>query len=265
MITYQEGPLTVFQSALYQTNSSVIETPDAVILCDPTWLSEEIETIQTFLASRMKEKPLYLIFTHNDFDHILGAGAFPEAITIATKEFIDAPEKEAVMRQIKEFDQQYYVRRNYVMEYPDIKIVVENDEQKLVIGSTTLTFYKAPGHTKDGLFTVIEPQKIFLAGDYLSDVEFPFIGSGYREYEQTLKKAARITKTHAIQILIPGHGSVATASSEINNRLFSSTDYLNRLEKDNGELEKELKKTYRFYEGMKNIHEENLKQAQKER
>src|SRR5699024_2409254 len=110
----------------------------------------------------------------------------------ASKELSENPHNEAVMEEIKQFDQEYYLQRYYQLVYPEVDFEIAEDGQKLDWDAFSLTFYKSPGHTNDGIFTVIEPHGIFLAGDYLSDVEFPFIDSSYSDYVQTLEKAAAI-------------------------------------------------------------------------
>ena len=132
------------------------------------------------------------------------------------------------------------------------------------LGDLSLTFYKAPGHTNDSLFTIIEPYGIFLTGDYLSDVEFPFI-SNYKDYVKTIDKAEYIMKKYDIKYHVPGHGSSTNQKQEVLNRIDFSKYYLQQLLNDNGELENECGKKFRFFEGMKSIHCENKKVAKKEK
>lgn len=259
MLHFKEGSLTVFQSSLYKTTSAVVETRDAVILSDPTWLPEEIEAIRNFITRQIGNRKLYVIYTHSDFDHIIGSGAFPEAMVIASEEFQNNSEKEQVLKDILAFDQAYYIDRPYDVAYPAVDKAIKKDGEKLVLNETTLTFYKAPGHTEDGLFTVIEPDGIFLSGDYLSDVEFPFITSSYDDYVDTVDKAALILQHHDIKVHVPGHGTVTTEKEEVQKRINDSKNYLKRLKEQDSKLEQELKENYRFFEGMKNSHAENIR------
>ena len=262
MIQFKNDFLTVFESALYKTTTAVIETSDAVIMTDPNWLAVEVEAIRQYVNERLGDKQLYIIYTHSDFDHIIGSGAFPNATVIASKELVDLPYKQEIMQKIKSFDDRYYVRRNYTPEYPSVDLIISQDGQTLELGSITLTFYQAPGHTGDGIFTVIEPYGIFLSGDYLSDVEFPFIFSSYKDYVETVGKAQHILQVHHITIHIPGHGNTTQDQHEIQKRIDQSAYYLKELPHDEGDLEQYLSKTYSFYEGMKSIHIDNKKLAQ---
>lgn len=54
--------------------------------------------------------------------------------------------------------------RNYPILFPELDIVIQEDGQQFHFGETTLTFYLAPGHTADGLMTVVEPLGILIAG-----------------------------------------------------------------------------------------------------
>lgn len=259
MIQFNKNNLTVFQSALYRTTTAVIQAEDVVIMTDPNWLPDEIEEIRNFVRKIIGDRQLYMIYTHSDFDHVIGAGAFPEAKVIASKQFADNPNKEAVIEQIDRFDQGCYLQRDYQPIYPPVDLIIERDGQKLALGSLTLTFYLAPGHTNDSLFAIVEPDGLFLSGDYLSDVEFPFVSSSYRDYVKTMKKAENILQNYQLTTHIPGHGSVTQNWEEINHRLEASKYYLAKLPDDNAELENYLMKEYTFYEGMKSMHGENKK------
>jgi len=261
MLHFQENNLTVFQSSLYKTTSAVVQSEEAIIMTDPTWLPGEIEEIQSYIQEHLGEKQLYIIYTHSDFDHVIGSGAFQEATVIASEAFQNNPKKEEVLKEINAFDQEYYIERNYVPHYPTVDKVILEDGEKLELGDITLTFYKAPGHTNDGLFTVIEPCGILLSGDYLSDVEFPFITSGYHDYIDTIDKASLIMQRHDVNIHVPGHGAVTNQKQEIMDRINFSKQYLTRLLTDSAELEKECRNRFRFFEGMKSSHDENVKKA----
>jgi glyoxylase-like metal-dependent hydrolase (beta-lactamase superfamily II) len=259
IIQFSNDHITVFQSSLYMTTTAIIQTDTAVIMTDPNWLPNEIAVIKNYINENIGNKQLYIIYTHSDFDHIIGSGAFPEAKVIASKPFDDQPNKEKIVRQIKRFDQAYYLSRDYNPEYPAVDIIVEEDGQELVLESLTMTFYKAPGHTHDSLFTVVEPYGIFLSGDYLSDIEFPFIFSNYHDYVNTINKAENILRDHQITTHVPGHGSTTCDQKEIQRRLNCSKYYLQQLSHDHAALEIYLNNEYKFFEGMKSIHLDNQK------
>ncbi|MZQ87135.1 MBL fold metallo-hydrolase [Paenibacillus sp. 5J-6] len=229
MIQFQNEAVIVYQSALFQTTSTVIQTKEMIILVDPNWLPNEIETIQNYVLSLKGEREIYLLFTHGDFDHIIGYQAFPGAKTIGSLGLHNHPKKDEKLKLIRDFDNENYVIRNYPIVFPELDIVIQEDGQQFHLGETTLTFYLAPGHTADGLMTVVEPLGILIAGDYLSDFELPFIYDSAKAYGDTLDKSSLILEKHNIQLLIPGHGIATWDQNEMKRRVDLAADYLKRL------------------------------------
>lgn len=261
MLRFQKDNLTVFQSALYKTTTAIIDTKQAMIMTDPNTLPGEVDEIKEFIDERIGERKLYIIYTHSDFDHVIGAGAFPEAFVIASRAFHQEKHKRKSIKDMYVFDEKYYIERNYTHCYPTVDRLIAMDGDKLKLGEVTLTFYLAPGHTDDGLYTVIEPYGIFLSGDYLSDVEIPFINSSYREYVKTMDKTETLMKDFSIQYHIPGHGNVTDSIGEVMGRLEFSKYYLKHLRLDSKKLESECRNRFPFFEGMRESHLENLQQA----
>ncbi len=261
MMIFQRDPLTVFQSALFQTNSAVVEGQDFVLVVDPTWLPQEVEEIAAFVRAVRAGRPLYLLFTHSDFDHILGYGAFPGATTIASREFTASPNPQRSVDAVLAWDSEYYIQRPYPIVYPEISIAADHDGQTLAFGTSSLTFYKAPGHNPDGLLTVMEPQGVLLAGDYFSDIEFPYIYQSSTAYEATLGKLDHILEQHSVGILVPGHGLPAADHQEMRQRQRLSFDYIHALRRhlaasDQPAIDKMLD-DYAFPLGMKSFHDGN--------
>ncbi|MBD0383815.1 MBL fold metallo-hydrolase [Paenibacillus sedimenti] len=229
MIQFRNEHMTVFQSALFQTTSTVIQTKDMVLIVDPNWLPGEIERIVNYVNEIKGDRPLYLLFTHGDFDHIIGYKAFPGAITIGSKGLSEHPQKERKLSLIRNFDAEHYIQRGYPVQFPDLDVMVSEDAQQLKVGETALTFYLAPGHTEDGLFTVVEPMGVLIAGDYLSDFELPFIYHSAQAYKQTLHTAQQIMERHSVVLLVPGHGQTATNREEMQRRLDLASRHLEKL------------------------------------
>ncbi|WP_107942621.1 MBL fold metallo-hydrolase [Metasolibacillus fluoroglycofenilyticus] len=267
MIHFQNEQLTIYMSQLFKTTSTVIETEDCIVLVDPNWLPQEIETIQAHIAKIQGDRPLYILFTHSDWDHIIGYGAFPEAIVIASETFQKRSDKEQIIEQIRTFDDGYYIDRAYSVSYPKVDIVIRHDAQTLIIGKTKLTFYLANGHTNDGLFIVVEPQGIWIAGDYLSDVEFPYIYDNSYAYEETLKKVDVILQQHEIRFLIPGHGNMTTEMEEIKKRQRDATTYIKELRRciAQGEDSAHLIANYAYPRNMREFHKGNIRLMEEEK
>ncbi len=227
-VIYQDNNVRVLQSALFQTNSTVIETNDMILVIDPNWLPIEIAQIRHHTEGLVKktQKPVWLLFTHSDYDHIIGYHAFTDiaAGVIASRAFVENLGQVAILEQIKQFDDEYYIKRPYEIAYPSVTYVVEEEEQVLKIGETELTFFHATGHNPDGIFTIVN--NVFIAGDYLCDVEFPYIYHSSWAYQDTLNKIESILQKFDIQLFISGHGNPTTEQSEILRRKEEALEYL---------------------------------------
>lgn len=268
MIQFKNENCCVFESALFKTTSTVLWTDDLVLVVDPTWLPHEVNEIRQFTDAIKENRPVYLLFTHSDYDHVLGFGAFPDAKVFASKAFVENPDKAAVLNQIRNFDHEYYIDRPYQVVYPEVDEIVTESGQEFLLGKTKLAFYLAPGHNPDGIFALVRPLGIWIVGDYLSNVEFPYIYHSYQGYNQTLAECKRIVEMEKPDLLIPGHGSVTTSKEEMNNRIRASQHYLDLLKESvkENELfpEEALWERYNYPLGMKSFHDNNLKLIKRE-
>jgi len=102
MIQAKMQGVTVYESTLMKTTSTLIETPDCLIVVDPGWLPEEIAMIRRDVEIVRRDRPLYVVYTHAHFDHIIGAYAFRDAITIASKSFVESDHEHA-LREVRSF------------------------------------------------------------------------------------------------------------------------------------------------------------------
>lgn len=269
MIVYQEEQLVIFQSALYQTNTTLFIAEEFLLLVDPNWLATEVQYIKTYVSENYRGKPIYLLFTHSDYDHIIAYRAFPGAKVIASERFQHRTDKDRILKEIHAFDQQHYIKRDYPIEYPEVDIIIDYDGMQVEIKGEKLNFYLAPGHTDDGIFTVVESKGLFIAGDYLSDLEFPFIYYDSAAYEKTLDAAAHILQKYPIRILVPGHGTyLKDQNGEIWNRLERDKAYIQKLRSSIQENvtfpEEEFLMQFPFSDGLRDQHSKNKKHMEKE-
>lgn len=222
-IIFRDPNITVFQSALFQTNSTVVKTDDCVLVVDPAWLPEEVMNIRRFVDSIRGQLPVFLVFTHSDFDHIIGYKAFEAEKIFLSANMAKLENKEEILAQCIEFDEKYYITRPYPIEFPVGDFLVYRDGVHYRHGQTRIAFYLAPGHTEDSMMVVVWQLGLCVAGDYLCDVEFPFIYHSSVEYEKSLEKLTFIHDKNWFTRLIPGHGSPALT---INDWLHRRTEAL---------------------------------------
>ena len=100
-----------------------------------------------------------------------------------------------------------------------------------------------------------------IAGDYLSDIEFPYIYESSTTYEETLTKLDGILERHTIRVLVPGHGEVTTDIGEMRKRQRRSFEYIHTLRghiaQDNQAAIDAMLESCKFPEGMKSFHAGN--------
>lgn len=267
-IQYRNEQLIIFESALYRTTSTLLVGDDYLLLIDPTWLPNELKEIQEYSELEASGKKKLLLFTHSDYDHIIGCKLFDKYQKIASKNFVDNPEKDKIIAQIKTFDDQYYIERSYEISYPQIDIPIEKNEHQINFEKETYVFYQAPGHNRDGLITFNETKGILIVGDYLSNIEFPYIYHSLEAYRSTLNLLKELIDSQKVRLLISGHGDHTTDLHEMKRRVQDSKNYLDALEfavKNNTEFDlSTLFPRYQFPEIMKQFHQANLALVKKE-
>jgi hydroxyacylglutathione hydrolase len=218
--------MVIFQSTLYQTNSTVIMTDDVVMVVDPAYFPHEVIEIRDFVESVKGKRPVFLVFTHSDFDHIVGAGAFKADKIFASQAFAESTKKEQIIEQIHTYDHQYYITRNHPVTYPEADFAVLRDSVQYRVGQTRLTFYLTPGHTEDSMMLVVWQLGLCIAGDYLCSLEFPFIEHSSVEYLKTLEKLPLIHDHNWFTRLVPGHGEPSIGMSDWLRRRTEALAYI---------------------------------------
>ncbi len=226
-IQYSDDHITVFESALYRTTSTLVAIHETLLIVDPNWLPEEIKCIKDYIERHYKSHKQYLLFTHSDYDHIIGYGVFPDAEVIASDAFAQNKDKDKILNQITIFDNTYYIERTYPIVYPEVHHLISHDETTLNIGVFEMVFYLAPGHCTDAMFIIIPTIGCWIAGDYLSNIEIPLIDHDFLSYQTTLNKAAQIFEKYPVHKLITGHGDIALNRQEIQTRINNDIQYLN--------------------------------------
>jgi hydroxyacylglutathione hydrolase len=267
-IQYETEGLVIFESALFRTTSTLIYTQEYLLLIDPNWLPIEIDFIADFTDKHGKNKKRFLLFTHSDYDHIIGYGKFKDFETIASQNFLINPDQADILNQINHFDDENYIKRNYKIEFPRIDKPIHGGHEGLIINTDTYQFYQAKGHNRDGLITFNNTRGILIVGDYLSNIEFPYIYESLSEYKKTLATLEEIINTQSVNLLITGHGDFTNSQDEMALRIKESKQYLTELENailNNVEFDfRNLFKRYEFSGIMMRFHEGNVKVVSKE-
>lgn len=244
---------TVYESALMRTTSTLIDTTDCLILIDPTWLPEEIASIRRDIELRRENKQLYVIYTHQHFDHIIGAYAFPDAITIASQAFVDSDMTDQ-LDEIRKFYEQNYINRP--IRKPKIDISIQHN-QTIDLGTTPITFLLTPGHDATHLSLVIESMHLLVCGDYGSNIEPPFIEDDPTAYLESLQTLQTAVYEYEVRWLIPGHGDLCDDRSKMIERLSSAEEYIIALPD-----ERHWSPTWPEHAFFERVHERNRKMVE---
>lgn len=220
-------------SNMWQMNSLVVTgagragAPDATVVIDPGWFPDEVAGLQALAASSPAGRPTHILLTHPDFDHVVGWAEFAGAQLIAHPAAAERDPARS-QQQVEALDGQFYVVRQTAYRYPPTAAFTSPASLDLGGGETAL-FCASPGHVEDALFTVLPERRVLIAGDYLSDLEFPFVYHSFAAYRETLQQAGWLCRSHGIDCLIPGHGRVAESRTEIRYRIDTDMAYLDDL------------------------------------
>jgi glyoxylase-like metal-dependent hydrolase (beta-lactamase superfamily II) len=219
----------VVTSGFWQTNAVALRAGDEAVLIDSPYLPDELDALPSLLAGAGFE-PDGLLATHADFDHLLGRLAFP-AMTLGLGESsVERLHREpgAAQRGLRHYDAQFYVTRAAPLALGQVQALPVPGSVEL--GERELDLHPAEGHTPDGMAIFDRELGVLVVGDYLSDVEIPWIqeGGSVADYRATLARLAPLVEQAAT--VVPGHGAVHERETAL-RLLDEDVDYLDALER----------------------------------
>jgi glyoxylase-like metal-dependent hydrolase (beta-lactamase superfamily II) len=241
----------VVTSAFWQTNAIALRVGEEAVLIDSPYLPDELDALPGLLAGAGFE-PDGLLATHADFDHVLGRLAFPGMTLGLAESSVERLQREPgeAQRSLRQYDAEFYVSRPAPLALGQVQALPVPGHVE--IGDRELELHPAEGHTPDGMALFDRAQGLLIVGDYLSDVEIPWISEGgsLADYRATLARLAPLVE--AASTVVPGHG--APHDRETTLRLLDEdVDYLNALERGDERLP-----AGRDSKAQRGIHEENL-------
>lgn len=212
----------VFNSKWMNYHSGLIASGDHCWLIDPGITIAETESIRLF----MDDQHLSchgIVLTHFHWDHILGAGAFPE-VPILTHQLFPALQHQ-FQKQTEKSINKWFMQEGQITPDCDTKFSpasMVSTRTRYHLDDLEIQLIPLPGHTADQIGVYLPEEKFLWAADTLSDIEIPFISSSGAAYLHSLQKLQSL----AIDVLIPGHGNPALSPEECSTRLETDTDYL---------------------------------------
>lgn len=246
----------VVTSGFWQTNAVALRAAGEALLIDSPYLPDELDALPSLLAGAGFE-PDGLLATHADFDHLLGRLAFPGMTLGLGESSVERLHREpgAAQRELRDYDAQFYVARPAPLALGQVQGLPVPGRLDLGTGegAIELELHPAEGHTADGMAVFARPLGVLVVGDYLSDVEIPWISEGgsVADYTATLARLAALVVEAAT--VVPGHG--AAHPRDVALRLLDEdVEYLDALERGEERSLPEGRDTKQ----QRTIHEENL-------
>ncbi|MGZ4431329.1 MAG: MBL fold metallo-hydrolase [Gaiellales bacterium] len=184
-------------STLFQTTTLEVRRAGQRLLVDPGVSPWEIAEVTGADVTQV-------VITHADWDHVLGIGHLPDASVTASRaaaERIASPEaREQIARPASE----YYL----ALEHLD-RLRVDNPVDppaELQLGPWSAVCRAAPGHTEDGMIVLLPDEGLLIAGDYLSQLEIPFVFHSAWDYSHTLHTLIGVIEREHPEFVVVGHG-----------------------------------------------------------
>lgn len=241
----------VVTSGFWQTNAIALRVGEEAVLIDSPYLPDELDALPGLLAGAGFE-PDGLLATHADFDHLLGRLAFPGMTLGLAESSVERLQREPgeAQRELRQYDAEFYVSRPVPLALGQVQALPVPGHVE--IGDRELELHPAEGHTPDGMALFDRAQGLLIVGDYLSDVEIPWISEGgsLADYRATLARLAPLVEEAST--VVPGHG--APHDRETTLRLLDEdVDYLDALERGDEQLP-----AGRDSKAQRGIHKENL-------
>ena len=194
----------VVTSAFWQTNAIALRSGEEAMLIDSPYLPDELDALPGVLAGAGFE-PDGLLATHADFDHLLGRIAYPGmtlGLCESSVERLHRSPGEA-QRALRQYDDEFYVIRTAPLALGQVQgLPVPGSVE---IGDRELELHPAEGHTEDGMAIFDREQGLLMVGDYLSDVEIPWIHGSLADYRATLARLSPLVEQATT--VVPGHGA----------------------------------------------------------
>ena len=240
----------VVTSRLWQTTATAVRSGEECFLIDSPYFPDELELLPVLLE-QSHFKPVGLLATHADWDHLLGRYAFgqlPLGVGQSTGERLRA-EPGAAQRALRDADAEYYVSRSAPLSLGSYQALPVPGSMEL--GNEEIELHPTAGHTPDGVAFFARWASVLVCGDYLSDVEIPMV-TDVEEYRATLARLAPLVE--ASEAVVPGHGSPHDRETAL-RILDEDVDYLDALER--GEQRPKLP-AGRDTKRQRAIHAENL-------
>ena len=214
MLTQIGDGVFVHESEFIQSNTTVVQGADGVLLIDPGITESELAG----LARDLRElgQPVVAGFsTHPDWDHLLWHPGFGDAPRYAT-----ARGAASIREVLAAADWREQVADGLPPEHADeipmelfgLVTALPADATRLPWDGPEVSIIEHRGHAVGHAALLVEQSGVLVAGDMLSDILIPFLDLQAAEPIDDYLAALRLFDDVAdrVEVVVPGHGSVTT-------------------------------------------------------
>jgi glyoxylase-like metal-dependent hydrolase (beta-lactamase superfamily II) len=187
----------IWPSVLYQTSTLELHRDGRRLLSDPGASTWEV-------AEAAGDGVQDILLTHADWDHVLGIGILRDATVhaspLAAERIGSGDARASVESQAPQFYLDFVdldgLRVDHVVTLP-------SDEGA---GPWAAHYEPSPGHTPDGMTTWFPDENLVVVGDYLSELEIPFVYHSAAAYRETMERLIDRLSEWRPAFVVVGHG-----------------------------------------------------------
>jgi cyclase len=204
-------------------NVGVVLTERGPVVIDTPVLPDDTRDLRDQIRKLTSKRIAYLIYTHEHFDHVLGASGLTKKVIAhyAAVKDIEYLRKD-LAGEIKHFYPGLYKEYKDTLDSLDVippQITFVN-EMTLYPGSQRLELSWVGGHSPASILIYLPEDKVLFCGDNV-DVGMPFIApySRFGEWIEALK----LIEGMDINRIVPGHGEMCNMDDVRRTRIFFET------------------------------------------
>lgn len=204
-------------------NVGVVLTEQGPIVIDTPALPDDVRDLREQIRELTKRRILNIIYTHEHFDHVLGAKGLTKKVIAHYTAVKDIEYLQTNLpAEINHFFPDLY--KQYKDIFDNVKIISPHitfvNEMKLYAGDTKLELSWVGSHSPASILIYIPEDRLLFCGDNV-DVGMPFIApySRFGEWIDALKRIEGME----IDRIVPGHGEVCGMEDVHRTRIFFET------------------------------------------
>jgi glyoxylase-like metal-dependent hydrolase (beta-lactamase superfamily II) len=195
----------VLTSELWASNSAVVPSSGARLVCDPSIFPDEIAEVR---AAASGGAPVHVLVTHSDFDHVCGIPAFADATVVAGPSTAKAIADGTARGKLDASGPEWGTAWD-----GELRVDVVAGGEPVQCGDLRVAAVDSRGHIDDGSAFVVLERGLLLAGDYLSPVCPPIVLGSVDGAVAAIERLLSVINEYGISTVVPGHGPLLDAAS----------------------------------------------------